>query len=455
MEVSAPRKSLQVEAEGSGEAPPGESVLPRQCVIETTQEILACVHALHLQTTHEMGSVRERDRTLAHALMAEFARLQLIVGQDLTKSLIALLINLEISSEALLSDVAKTLNLHPTDPASHRLKAILQGFQQATSLRVNLPLMELQAAREDMEGFLQRHLQEISSQAETQELVEGLTRKMSAHASRVQDLVSIPELAKQVSLRVNTGLAANQPLEANFFSGILEGVAGRLGLVPPGVTDPPASARVGVSRQWAAALREAVQKTEGRDIGVEPVAHDVLPPGLRLDYDPDSKTRGVDDIAPVLTPSLLSGLVGNIRGLKKSEVPTQPVPFKAGDGVWARGWIPPKTKALGPSHKVGVIPQTPVSQGEVSKHEPPDQGTSQCDSPVFEVNPEEVAGVIVSDDDDLDLTLKEPQAVSTPANEPAPHRKRSADDQDPPSPPSRKRTTRGRHEHTTPGGSPA
>ena len=101
----------------------------------------------------------------------------------------------------LLSDVSRTLNLHPSDPASHRLKAILQGFQQATSLRVNLPLMELQVAQEDMEGFLQCCLQEISSQAETQELVEGLTRKMSAHASRVCDLVSIPELAKkEVSL---------------------------------------------------------------------------------------------------------------------------------------------------------------------------------------------------------------------------------------------------------------
>ena len=90
MTVSAPGKSLQVEVEGNGEALPGGSVLPRQCVIETMQEILARVHALHLQTMHEMGSVRELDRTLARALMAEFARLQLIIGQDLTKSLIAL-----------------------------------------------------------------------------------------------------------------------------------------------------------------------------------------------------------------------------------------------------------------------------------------------------------------------------------------------------------------------------
>ena len=90
MEVSVPVKSLQVKAEGSRETPPGGSVLPRQRVIETMQEILACIHTLCLQTMHEMGSVRELDWTLACALMAEFARLQLSIGQDLTKSLIAL-----------------------------------------------------------------------------------------------------------------------------------------------------------------------------------------------------------------------------------------------------------------------------------------------------------------------------------------------------------------------------
>ena len=375
--------------------------------------------------------------------MAEFARLQLIVGQDLTRSLIALRINLETSSEAFLSDVAKTLNLRPTDPASHQLKAILQRFQQVTSLRVNLPLMELQVAREDMEGFLQSHLQEISSQAETRELIEELTRKLSAHTSRVRKLVSIPELAEEeVSLQVNTGLAANQPLEANFFSGILEGVAGRLGLVPPGVMDPPASARVGVSRQWAATLREAVLKMEGRDISVGPVAHDVLPSGLRLDYDPDFKTRGVDDIAPALTPSLLSGLMGNIRRLKKPEIPTQPIPFEAEDGMGGCGWIPPKSEAPGLSHTLGMTPQTPVSKGEVSKCEPLYQGRSQHDQLMFKVNPEDAAEVIVSDDDDLDLTLKEPQAISKPASEPAHCRKQSPDDQDPSSSPSRKCATK-------------
>ena len=60
-EAPAPGKSPQVEVEGSGEALPGRIALPRQHVIETMHEILACIHALHLQTMHEMGSVWELD----------------------------------------------------------------------------------------------------------------------------------------------------------------------------------------------------------------------------------------------------------------------------------------------------------------------------------------------------------------------------------------------------------
>ena len=106
--------------------------------METMREILAHIHALHLQTMHEMGSMRELDRTLARTLMAESARLQLIIGEDFTKSLIALRTDLEASCEVLMSDIARTLNLHPDDPASHQVKATLKKFQQATSLKVNL-----------------------------------------------------------------------------------------------------------------------------------------------------------------------------------------------------------------------------------------------------------------------------------------------------------------------------
>ena len=167
----------------------------RERVLETTHEILARIHTLHLQTMHKMGSIREVDRTLARTLMAEFARLQLIVGEDFNKSLIALHTDLEASCEVLVSDIARTLDLHPDDPTSRQVKAALHKFQQTTSLKVNLPLMELEAACDDMEEFMRSHLREISSQTESQELVGELSHKLAAHTSRVQELVQIPELA--------------------------------------------------------------------------------------------------------------------------------------------------------------------------------------------------------------------------------------------------------------------
>ena len=57
--------------------------------------------------------------------------------------------------------------------------------------------------------------------------------------------------------------------------------------MPPGVVDPPTSARAGVSRRWAAALREAVVRNEGKDIDLEQTTPNVVHPGLHLDYDLD------------------------------------------------------------------------------------------------------------------------------------------------------------------------
>ena len=191
----------ELEAGASGKVLLTKMAPEREQVLATTREILGRIHALHLQTMHEMGSVGEVDRTLAQTLMAEFARLQLIVGEDFTKSLIALRTDLEASCEALVSDIARTMDLHPDDPTSCQVKAALLKFQQTTSLKVTLPLMELEAAREDMEEFMQSHLREINSQTESWELIGELSQKLADHTSRVRELVQVPELAEgEVSL---------------------------------------------------------------------------------------------------------------------------------------------------------------------------------------------------------------------------------------------------------------
>ena len=145
---------------------------------------------------HQMGSMREVDRTLAQTLMAEFARLQLIVGEDLSRSLRALHTDLEASGAALVSDIVRTMDLHPEDPASCQVEAALRKFQQTTSLKVTLPLMELEVAHEDMKSFMQSRLQELSSQTKSWELIGELSQKLADHMSRVQELIQAPELTK-------------------------------------------------------------------------------------------------------------------------------------------------------------------------------------------------------------------------------------------------------------------
>ena len=128
--------------------------------------------------------------------MAEFVRLQLIVGEDLTKSLMALHTDLEASCAALVSDIVRTMDLHPNDPASRQVKATLRKFQQTTSLKATLPLMELEVAHEDMEAFMWSRLRELSSQTESRELIGELSQKLADHMSRVQELVQVLELTE-------------------------------------------------------------------------------------------------------------------------------------------------------------------------------------------------------------------------------------------------------------------
>ena len=79
-------------------------------------------------------------------------------------------------------------------------------------------------------------------------MIKEFSRTFSAHTNRIQEDIQAPGLQEPaVFQRVMLGLAMDQPLEAIFFLGILDGLTGRLSLMPPGVVEPPTSARAGVS----------------------------------------------------------------------------------------------------------------------------------------------------------------------------------------------------------------
>ena len=98
------------------------------------------------------------------------------------------------------------------------------------------------------------------------------------------------------------GLLARQPIEADLFPGILEGLAGKLGLSPAGTVNPLRSMQEGMMRRWATALRQAAYDPSGTRQGS---ASSTTPFGLHLNYDMEFWSQRVGDIPPALTSPLL------------------------------------------------------------------------------------------------------------------------------------------------------
>ena len=176
-----------------------------------------------------------------------------------------------------------------------------------------------------------------------------------------------------------------------------------------------------MARHWAATLREAIQRSEGKDIDLGQVTSTVVPHGLHLDYDLDFQNRRVDDVAPTLTSPLLSGLIGNLQQFERPEVPGEPTSFKADENLWGRGGVPPKLDLPGPSHAEGIASKRQASEGVAQGTKPPGQGESHQDQAPMESEQDDIAEIVISEDDES--TIQEPQDSSTPRSEPDQHQK--------------------------------
>ena len=155
-------------------------------------------------------------------------------------------------------------------------------------MKINLPLIELEAAKEDLKRFLQECLRELGSDPKAQEVLEEISQILSSYSRKVRETILILGIEQPgVFNRIVLVLSMDQPMEAVLLPGIPDGLSGRLGLMPLGVVNPPTSAREGISHRWAATLREAVMMTEGREANPDQVTPHVVHPGLHQDYELD------------------------------------------------------------------------------------------------------------------------------------------------------------------------
>ena len=281
-----------------------EAAPSREQTLQMAGSILDQAHALQLQSKQDLGHIRDLDRTLARTLMAEFSRVQLIIQEDVRKSLVTLWSDLLASCSAFIVDVGRIMDVPTADPRLALLEASLDRFRRQASLKFDLPLAEIDAAAVDITAFMNAHLQELSSRSKLPDQIEETVRLMDLHNNRVWELVRNPDLGlSDVYCWVIVGLLAQQPIEADLFPGILEGLAGNLGLSPAGMVNPPRSRQEGMMRRWATTLRQAAYDPSDTGQGS---TSSTTPLGLHLDYSMEFQSRRVGDIPPALTSSLSS-----------------------------------------------------------------------------------------------------------------------------------------------------
>ena len=293
--------------------PPSTPTLEWPEVDEKVAEVMDQVHNLHLEMVQEMGFIWAIDQALAKSLMAEFLRLRLITGDNLSTTLQTWQANMEATTEEFLRNVDAATQTSTALPSKNAVVEVaLHKYREVAKLKLALPLTQLDAAQEEMEKFIQFHLEELQSQQETKNLVGELSSRITDHRSRVRRLLrSEPVRHPEVVPLVLVGMAADRPLKSNFFPGLLEGLLGRLGIAAPGESHPPTSSREGAGCLWSSAVHEAISQIEQREVETPGTAG--LPQCLDLHYKEDFLKKQSHQVPavfsdPLFVPSMASAV---------------------------------------------------------------------------------------------------------------------------------------------------
>ena len=167
---------------------------------------------------------------------------------------------MDVATEKLLRDLDAATQTSTTLPSKNAAVGVaLHQLWVASQLRVALPLTQLDEAREELETFIQFCLEELQSPPETRNLIGELSSRITDHRGQVRELLcSKPLRHPEVAPLIMVGLAADRPIESNFFPSLLEGLLGSLGMAAPRESNPPVSSWEGPGHAWSTAMRGAI-----------------------------------------------------------------------------------------------------------------------------------------------------------------------------------------------------
>ena len=313
---------LQELPSASRPLPPPTPPLEWQEVDKRVTEVVDQVHDLQLLLLQEIGFVREIDQALSKSLMVEFLRLKVIIGDDLSGALRTWQTDMEVATDKLMRDLDAATQTSTTLPSKNAAVGVaLRQFRAASQLRVALPLTQLDEAPPGLRAIGAG--------------VRGLLRSEPLRHPEVAPLVLV-------------GLAADRPIESNFFPSLLEGLLGSLGMAAPGESNPPVSSREGAGRAWSTAVRRAISQTEQKEVEAPKVVG--LPPNLDLQYKESLLDKQRHLLPPIFSdPLFLPNMAKAVFRVAKPLVVSQALPAVRSREVSS---APPQPGGGGPEQQV-------------------------------------------------------------------------------------------------------
>ena len=293
---------------------------------DTTAELLLQAQEMHVESLFKTGSVRLVDRLLTEALMTEFARLGMILSEDLVASLRAFRTEVKESCETLFQNMESALSHLPHEAVGQEPYRLINEHSWALRRDTSSLLATVHMALSDMKDFLNKRLEDAGLVGETKLISKVLLDRFSNHFERIQKVVLHPAMCNsQVSNIIGASMATLQPLTAFSFTSVVDQVIDRIGLTVPTKPnkdgDPGVPTRDGVGShqiasqcldaQFKALLHELCEGTEDtRPSWYKPEA-------LHLEYWKDFESRHPRYVVPALPVSIFDQAEEEMRQLRE------------------------------------------------------------------------------------------------------------------------------------------
>ena len=281
------------------------------------EEAMKKICSLHLQAIYNAGAVRQVDRILVELLMAQFTRVNQMMGADLNTSLQEFFTIIETSGGILLRELKTALGPTVSNLVPYNLQQVVESHNLHLYMSVTKVLVFLDCVRQEGRDFLEDLTKSLQTDEELKKLLTALSKRILAFEDHVWELALSKELAEEeVALHVNLALTATRPIIGNYFNGVLEGLMGSLGIKIHEDEDPPRCTQEGLEKRLAEELKQlsvsapSLKGCESRGLHV----------GYSLQYADCEKGPSVPALSSTALPDLLE-LLWSLRA-ELSATPT-------------------------------------------------------------------------------------------------------------------------------------